>query len=502
MVEPCSDDLGGHLPASQKLEMPPLQQPLLPSAPPHGPPHVEASQPWDVGPQNVYDMVEDLSTPQQALYFPLPDARVQMPRQDATAWQNERREILREWGQKRERAMHRPPRCLMDQMVSGSGYYPIRLLEDTWLTPEELIMVQRLEQLLEGTKHAHSLARDMLTPVVFGVDVRIILDNSGSMDADMFGNFIPAQSTWNAFNNFASTPEIEALNPWNEFLLEQTLRSSFPQGWFADPNLLNGLTPARGGPSPFHSRWWFARDAIQHWMQVYRILGMDPWVYLLNSVSSLGHRCRGSQVEQVFSRPPSGSTAMTEAFERVLSDHRCECPGQPLLLLALTDGEANNMTTFNQRLDEIQNLKYGDVQVCLMGLSLVKEDIEWFENEECDETRIRTVEAFEVENRQIQLREVVRREGGYNFLMHTYRVLVTNFFPADYDYEAPLQNMRHRLYITLHGRDRWWSIQIPGWSCISQPACACCFLATGAHCCGWCQGNDCGKWQLPDLLGE
>mmetsp|Transcript_48228 Transcript_48228/g.124467 ORF Transcript_48228/g.124467 Transcript_48228/m.124467 type:complete len:238 (+) Transcript_48228:3-716(+) len=237
-------------------------------------------------------------------------------------------------------------------------------------------------------------------------------------------------------------------------------------------------------------------------MQVYQTLGMDPWVYLLNSVTPIGNKSRGSQCEQVFAMPPCGRTAMTEAFDQVLYDHSQECPDRPLLILALTDGEANNMVTFNQRLDEIQNLKYGDVQVCLMGLSLVKEDIEWFENEECDETRIRTVEAFEVENRQIQLREVTKKEGGYNFEMHTYRVLVTNFFPADYDYEAPLQNLRHRLYITLHGRDRWYGIQVPCWNCIAQPVCCLCFVATCFHCGGWCQGNDCGKWQLPDLMQE
>lgn len=60
-------------------------------------------------------------------------------------------------------------------------------------------------------------------------------------------------------------------------------------------------------------------------------------------------------------------------------------------------------------------------EVCLFGLSLIKEDIEWFENEECDETRIRTIEPFEVENRQIQLKEVTRREGGYTFDMHVMR---------------------------------------------------------------------------------
>merc|ERR1712048_119939 len=93
-------------------------------------------------------------------------------------------------------------------------------------------------------------------------------------------------------------------------------------------------------------------------------------------------------------------------------------PDKPMLVLIITDGEANNMPTFNRTLDEIQNGVYGDVQVCLMGLSLVKADVEWFENEECDETRIRTVEAFEFEHRQIQLKEVVAHEGGYNFAMH------------------------------------------------------------------------------------
>jgi len=172
-----------------------------------------------------------------------------------------------------------------------------------------------------------------------------------------------------------------------------------------------------------------------------------------------------------------------------------------LLILVLTDGEANDMKDFNQVLDEIQNLRYGDVQVCLMGLSLIKEDIEWFENEECDETRIRTIEPFEVENRQIQLKEVTRREGGYTFDMHVMRALVTNYFPADYDYEAPLQNFFHRLYITLHGRDRWWGIRNPLWYCVcSNGVCPLCFLATGCHCCGWLQGNDCGKFQTPDCL--
>ena len=43
--------------------------------------------------------------------------------------------------------------------------------------------------------------------------------------------------------------------------------------------------------------------------------------------------------------------------------------------LALTDGEANDMPSFNATLDRAQNGVFGDVQICLMGLSLVKEDI-------------------------------------------------------------------------------------------------------------------------------
>jgi hypothetical protein len=64
------------------------------------------------------------------------------------------------------------------------------------------------------------------------------------------------------------------------------------------------------------------------------------------------------------------------------------------------------MVAFNRVLDECQNQVYGDVQLCFLGLSLVPKDVEWFENEECDETRIRTVEPYEVERRQMQLKEV------------------------------------------------------------------------------------------------
>merc|ERR1712227_148797 len=66
----------------------------------------------------------------------------------------------------------------------------------------------------------------------------------------------------------------------------------------------------------------------------------------------------------------------------------------------------------------------------------------------------RTIEPFEVEQQQILWRKVIRCDSDYTFEMHTFRALVTNFFPADYDYEAPVQTLRHRLYITLHALDR------------------------------------------------
>ena len=88
-------------------------------------------------------------------------------------------------------------------------------------------------------------------------------------------------------------------------------------------------------------------------------------------------------------------------------------------------------------MDEIQDELWGDVQVCLMGLSLVPEDIAWFEDEECDDTRIRTIEPWEVEQQQILWRQVIGSARDYNFAMHTMRALVTNLFPADYDCEAP-----------------------------------------------------------------
>jgi len=147
---------------------------------------------------------------------------------------------------------------------------------------------------------------------------------------------------------------------------------------------------------------------------------------------------------------------MGSTFNRVLSDYEREGrrEDRPCLILAFTGGEANDKDVFNRTLDQIQDGLHGDVQVCLMGLSLEPDDIEWFEDEECDDTRIRTIEAWEVEQQMILYREVIPRSNDYSFAMHVYRALVTNYFPADYDYEAPIQTLRHRLYITLHALDR------------------------------------------------
>jgi hypothetical protein len=250
---------------------------------------------------------------------------------------------------------------------------------------------------------------------------------------------------------------------------------------------------------------------------------MDPEVFFLNRMPGLGMSARISQVERIFEQQPGGGTPMTETLLRALGSTPSSGMGnypttlagtydfpapsrpsqkeRPMFILGMTDGEANDMKSFTALLDFVQNGTYGDVQICMMGLSLVPEDIEWFETEECDETRIRTVEPYEVELRQILMREVTSQEGGYNFDMHTFRPLLTNFFPADYDYEAPLQNFRHRVYITLHGRDRWYGLNNCVWNCVvSRLLCTACFCATGAHCCGWCQGQECCKCEYPECL--
>lgn len=476
---------------------PASHQALLASAIPE--PSAPPAAPWEVGAQIAYNggapsrAVGRRGAPYQTTapvsLSPPPDLGCAPTGcGDVSAWMEQRKQVLKDWGCRREAFLHRPPRCLMDQMVSGSGFFPPRLLDDHWFTAEELTMVRQLQSLLSDTGNASFLSKDMMTFRLQDVDVRIILDNSGSMQLNMLGGNV---------DQYGRAWGIDQKNFEDLGLLNRTLESELPSRGRV-------LQPAPPGISPFHRRWYFARDALKKWMQVFQVLDMVPTVYKLNPLNR-GARCRTvADVDRIFLEAPGGRTPMTEVLQTALYDFsqvRQTQPDKTMLTLIITDGEANDMQSFTRTLDEIQNGIHGDVQVCLMGLSLVKEDVEWFENEECDDTRIRTVEAFEVENRQIQLKEVVRIEGAYNFAMHTYRTLLTNFFPADYDYEAHIQNLRHRLYITYHGRDRWWGLN----SCIykylcSNLVCGTCFLVTCCHCCGWCQGNECGKYECHDCL--
>jgi len=221
---------------------------------------------------------------------------------------------------------------------------------------------------------------------------------------------------------------------------------------------------------------------------------LKPPVYLLNG----GRTHPSGNLSELFAQTPAGRTPLTESLQSALEDHDRERPGDTLLILVLADGEASDMQSFNRQLDAIQGGRHGDVQVCIMGLSLVPRDLEWLENEECEDTRVRTAEPFEVELAQMVRKRVVYTGSRYNFAMHTYRILLTNLFPADYDYEAPIQNLRHRFYITWHGKNRRCSQACRCWCLASGCACAICWLVSGGCCCGWLQGNDCGTSRPPD----
>eukprot|EP00937_MAST-01D_sp_MAST-1D-sp2_P000404 g404.t1 len=509
-----------------------------------------ANEPWAVGHTNVYGGgLQGSGT----LHAP------SHPHATDAAWHARRKETLLEWGRKRERQLHRFPSCCMDQMLSGgTALFPPRLLDpEEWLTAGEREMLRRVEQLVAPAGGGTPFAMDMLAARIYDVNVKIILDNSGSMAGDMFGQFQQTHGQtdkpwieWMSRTCRLQTPG-NSFMQYQDFLSpEEAFAAMFrqPTGPCPCRNPCAGccgpagpcgpayLTqPLRSAIDPRRRRWYFARDHLRKWMAVYRAMGLEPPVHLLNGMQGLGSRVQGPDVDRIFEQRPGGTTPLSAALLRVISEHQQECAAaaaaRPLLLLVITDGEANNMLCFNAALDAVQNQYFGDVQCCLMGLSLVPEDIEWFENEECDDTRIRTVEAFEVEQCQMLRREVITREGDYNFAMHTYRTLVTNFFPADYDYEAPIQNMRHRCYITLHGRDRWWQHKSRGvdrtlalaqnsysrntvnpcllggpYFCLSWLVGAAVltpiYLATGCCCCGIGQGNEFCKCRHTDCIDD
>lgn len=344
-----------------------------------------------------------------------------------------RADILREWGRKRETHMHREPAWCMDQLVSGSGLYPPRHLANEWFTDEELQMITQLEKLLAVTGHGEVMARDMMALKIYDVDIRIIVDDSGSMTWSMFGYSERVGQGWD-----------------NRHISQVFGRRAF------SPDSLAAFSNTDCMLRAGDARWKFAMNAVGYWEPVFNILGVRPTYYRLNQTAT--HK----SAQSVFSFGPGGGTPMGATFCRVLADidvdegvaHRENRGPKTHLILALTDGEASDKNLFTRVLDSIQDGAYGDVQVCLMGLSLEPEDIRFFEDEECDDTRIRTIEAYEVEQQLILWRRVVDRRGDYNFAMHSVRALLTNIFPADYDYEAPMQTLRHRIYITLHALDR------------------------------------------------
>lgn len=283
-------------------------------------------------------------------------------------------------------------------------------------------MISNLEALLAPTGHEAVLARDVMALRLYDVDVRVVVDDSGSMSWGMLQS--AGRSGWT----------------------RERVQQVFGARAF-EPGCIEEFASCPFGPG--EKRWTFLQNALESWERVFQIMGVHRKLYCLNARPD-----PNGSVQGALCTGPSGRTPMGATFQRVLQDFQREQSGRPLLILALTDGEANDKDFFNQTLDQIQDGFYGDVQVCLLGLSLEKEDIEWFEDEECDDTRIRTIEPFEVEQQQILWRKVIPHHDHYNFAMHTFRALVTNFFPADYDYEAPVQTMRHRLYITLHAIDR------------------------------------------------
>merc|ERR1719235_3101479 len=118
--------------------------------------------------------------------------------------------------------------------------------------------------------------------------------------------------------------------------MRQLLAAQRNSRWFAQAPTV--MAPPL---SPHHRRWYFARDALRRWVDVFRILGLDPEVFLLNP--QRGHqRLRCSQIERVFAAKPQGTTPMTQVLQQALTG-RADA-ARPLLVLGLTDGEADDMT--------------------------------------------------------------------------------------------------------------------------------------------------------------
>ena len=436
-------------------------------------------------------------------------------------FKHERKKRMLVAGQEREHYNHRWPHCLMDQMISGSHMFPPSLMPGE-LLEDENNMLQRLQSLpiLQATNHVTHMSYDLMSYVIYNIDTCIILDNSGSMSLDMMGANITQSSMY--YTN-------SAYNPINQV---QLTTGFFSPAFRYNPNAynyrmgfnINDTTQQHLNPQdPRQSRWYHAYYTLTQWKQVFDILGVHVRIITCNPINGR-YEFALSELELIFTHQPHGSTPMTEAIAHAVTGIRpstsayqrnqttdClpygSCSNTPvpphtatrdrhLQILMVTDGEANNMQSFNQILDATQNNYYGDVQLCILALSLQSRDVEFMDNEECEHIRVRAIEAFEIEEFQIRNKLVAYKEGAYNYPMHIMRALLTNNYPCDYDFEAPLQTLRHRLYITMHSNDRWYSQQSAVYgimSCLAGIVCTSpLYVATGCCCCGYLQGQDCG----------
>lgn len=159
----------------------------------------EVVQPWRVGPLPVVrgEPIRQFPVPNSATGTGTvwsgagpPGANMLSQYQKGSLeWQRTRASLLRDWGRQRETGMHREPNWVMDQLVSGTGLYPPRMLNDDWFSDEELAMIHALTDLLQTTGFGGPMARDMLSLKIYDVDIRIIVDDSGSMGSNMFGTY-------------------------------------------------------------------------------------------------------------------------------------------------------------------------------------------------------------------------------------------------------------------------------------------------------------------------
>merc|ERR1740121_2619415 len=102
-------------------------------------------------------------------------------------------------------------------------------------------MIQRLEQLLSPTGRGYELARDMLTPLIYNIEVKIVLDDSGSMSCPMLGGGISGQTAAQRLQAVSQPTRCCGLMPSNR-----------------------KLPPCSPSPiSPHTDRWTFAMDAMR-----------------------------------------------------------------------------------------------------------------------------------------------------------------------------------------------------------------------------------------------